>query len=92
MPQRCGPSLARWSIRRTGRGWSYGEIAAFGKIPSPLPEVDAKELKPKKDWRLIGKGVPRRDTPAKVNGSAVYGMDVRIPRHGLRHDAALAGP
>jgi isoquinoline 1-oxidoreductase beta subunit len=73
-----------------GQKLSYGEIAAFGKIPSPLPEVAANELKPKKDWRLIGKGVPRRDTPAKVNGSAVYGMDVRIP--GMVYATTLHSP
>src|SRR6188508_2423306 len=62
-----------------GQRLTYGEIAAFGKIPTPLPAVDAKELKPKKDWRLIGKGVARRDTPSKANGTAVYGIDVRVP-------------
>src|SRR5215204_2310604 len=43
-----------------GQKLSYGEIAAFAKVPSPLPAVDPKELKARKDWRLIGKGVPRR--------------------------------
>jgi isoquinoline 1-oxidoreductase subunit beta len=73
-----------------GQRLTYGEIAAFGKIPSPLPAVAENELKPKKDWRLIGKGVPRRDTPAKVNGSAVYGMDVRIP--GMVYATTLHSP
>ena len=62
-----------------GQRLTYGEIAAFGKIPSPLPAVDPKELKARKDWRLIGKGVPRRDTPLKVNGEAQYSIDVRVP-------------
>jgi isoquinoline 1-oxidoreductase beta subunit len=73
-----------------GQKLSYGEIAAFGKIPSPLPTIDAKELKAKKDWRLIGKGVARRDTPAKVNGSAVYGIDVRLP--GMVYATTLHSP
>jgi isoquinoline 1-oxidoreductase subunit beta len=73
-----------------GQKLSYGEIATFGKIPSPLPTVDAKELKAKKDWRLIGKGVARRDIPAKVNGSAVYGMDVRLP--GMVYATTLHSP
>src|SRR5215204_4799124 len=46
---------------------SYGEIAAFGTVPSPLPAVDPKELKDAKTFRLIGKQVARRDLPAKVN-------------------------
>ena len=62
-----------------GQRLTYGEIAAFGKIPLPLPAVAASELKAKKDRRLIGKGVPRRDIPAKANGTAMYGMDVRVP-------------
>ncbi len=62
-----------------GQKLTYGEIAAFGKVPAPLPSVDAKELKSRKDWRLIGKGVPRRDTPLKVNGTAIFGVDIRLP-------------
>jgi isoquinoline 1-oxidoreductase beta subunit len=73
-----------------GARLSYGEIAEFGKVPSPLPAVAENELKPKKDWRLIGKGVPRRDTPAKVNGSAIYGMDVRLP--GMVYATTLHSP
>ncbi len=73
-----------------GQRLSYGEIAAFGKIPSPLPTVAASELKPRKDWRLITKGVARRDTPLKVNGSAVYGMDVRLP--GMVYATTLHAP
>jgi isoquinoline 1-oxidoreductase beta subunit len=73
-----------------GARLSYGEIAAFGKIPATLPAVDAKELKARKDFRLIGKTVPRRDTPAKVNGSAVYGIDVRLP--GMVYATALHSP
>jgi isoquinoline 1-oxidoreductase subunit beta len=43
-----------------GRRLSYGEIAAFGKVPDPLPAVDKSELKPRSQFRLIGKSVPRR--------------------------------
>lgn len=73
-----------------GARLTYGEIAGFGKIPSPLPAVDAKELKPKKDWRLIGKGVARRDTPLKVNGEAIYSIDVRVP--GMVYATTLHSP
>lgn len=73
-----------------GQRLTYGEIATFGTVPTPLPAVDAKELKPKKDWRLIGKGAPRRDISAKVNGTAVYGMDVRLP--GMVYATTLHSP
>ena len=73
-----------------GQRLSYGEIAAFGTIPSPLPAVDAKELKARKDFRLIGKSVPRRDTPSKVNGTAQYAIDVKLP--GMVYASTLHSP
>jgi isoquinoline 1-oxidoreductase beta subunit len=73
-----------------GQRLTYGEIAAFGKVPASLPAVDAKELKAKKDFRLIGKNVPRRDTPLKVNGTAQYAIDVRLP--GMVYATALHSP
>jgi len=39
---------------KSGKRLSYGEIAAFGKVPAPLPAVDKSELKARKDFRLIG--------------------------------------
>jgi isoquinoline 1-oxidoreductase beta subunit len=73
-----------------GARLTYGEIAAFGKIPSPLPSVAPTELKPSKDFRLIGKSVPRRDTPAKVNGTAQYAIDVHVPN--MVYATALHAP
>src|SRR5499427_3304082 len=73
-----------------GARLSYGEIAAFGTIPATLPVVDGKELKERKDFRLIGKSVPRRDTPFKVNGSAQYAIDVKLP--GMVYASTLHSP
>jgi isoquinoline 1-oxidoreductase beta subunit len=73
-----------------GQRLTYGQIASFGKIPNPLPAIDAKELKARKDFRLIGKTVPRRDTPLKVNGTALYAIDVRLP--GMVYATALHSP
>jgi isoquinoline 1-oxidoreductase beta subunit len=73
-----------------GQRLSYGEIAAFGKVPDPLPAVDTSELKPKSQFRLIGKSVPRRDLPLKVNGSAQYAIDVHLP--GMTYATALHAP
>ena len=63
----------------TGRTLTYGEIATFAKVPDELPAVSVDELKARKDFRLIGKPVARRDVPAKVDGSAMYSIDVRLP-------------
>ena len=63
----------------SNRKLSYGEIAAFATVPSPLPSVDKGELKSKSEFKFIGKEMPRRDTPLKVNGSAKYAIDVQLP-------------
>ena len=73
-----------------GARLSYGEIAAFGTIPDTLPTVDAKELKARKDFRLIGQAQPRRDIPGKVNGTAQYAMDVKLP--GMVYATVLHAP
>jgi isoquinoline 1-oxidoreductase subunit beta len=73
-----------------GRRLTYGEIAKFGTIPASLPAVDAKELKESKQFRLIGRSVARRDVPSKVNGSAQYAIDVRLP--GMVYASTLHSP
>jgi isoquinoline 1-oxidoreductase subunit beta len=61
----------------TGRRLTYGALArAAAALPLPPPPP----LKEPKDFRLIGRATPRRDTPAKVNGTAVFGIDARPPR------------
>jgi isoquinoline 1-oxidoreductase beta subunit len=60
----------------SGRRLKYGELAgAAAKLP--LPETI--ELKQPHEFKLIGTPAKRLDTPLKVNGSAVYGIDVRLP-------------
>ena len=60
----------------TGRRIRYGELAADA-ARMPVPENVA--LKQPQDFKLIGTPAKRLDTPAKVNGTAVYGIDVRPP-------------
>jgi isoquinoline 1-oxidoreductase beta subunit len=60
----------------TGRKLAYGELAAeAAKIPVPASVV----LKSPDEFKLIGTPAKRLDTPAKVNGTAVYGIDARPP-------------
>jgi isoquinoline 1-oxidoreductase subunit beta len=66
--------------RASGRKMSYGEIASFATPPATPPAIDAtKDLKKPGDYRLLGKGVPRVDVPAKSTGAAKYGIDARVP-------------
>ncbi len=60
----------------SGRKASYGELAADA-ARQPVP-TDFK-LKDPKDFKLIGKPFRRLDTAGKVDGSTIYGIDVRVP-------------
>jgi isoquinoline 1-oxidoreductase beta subunit len=60
----------------SGRRLTYGALAAAA---AALPVPAAPPLKAAKEFRLIGRATPRRDTPAKVDGSALFGIDVRPP-------------
>jgi isoquinoline 1-oxidoreductase subunit beta len=60
----------------TGRTTTYGKVVEAAAKLSPPAEV---KLKDPKDWKLIGKGVKRLDTPDKVVGATVYGIDVKLP-------------
>ena len=60
----------------SGRKASYGSLAAAA---SRLPVPTAPVLKDAKMFRILGKPARRLDTPAKVNGTAKYGMDVQVP-------------
>ncbi|MGA7795296.1 MAG: xanthine dehydrogenase family protein molybdopterin-binding subunit [Candidatus Acidiferrales bacterium] len=60
----------------TKRRLSYGSLAeAAAKLPVPQNVA----LKTPSQYTLIGKSTKRLDTPDKVNGSAKYGIDVRLP-------------
>src|SRR5438132_4285668 len=60
----------------TGRRLKYGELAAdAARMPVPENVV----LKRAVDFKLIGTPAKRLDTPSKVNGTAVYGIDARPP-------------
>ena len=74
-----------------GQRLTYGEIAASARCRRRCRRSMPRSSRPSKDWRLIGKGVPRRDTPLKVNGTAVFGHRYQAAGDGLRHHAALAG-
>jgi isoquinoline 1-oxidoreductase beta subunit len=60
----------------TGRSIKYAAIAADA-AQMPMPQNVA--MKRPEDFKLIGTPAKRLDTPAKINGTAVYGIDVRPP-------------
>jgi isoquinoline 1-oxidoreductase beta subunit len=57
---------------------TYGELVeAASKLP--LPDPEKVPLKNESQFDLIGHATPRVDIPSKVNGSAGFGLDVRVP-------------
>jgi isoquinoline 1-oxidoreductase subunit beta len=56
---------------------TYAELAADA---AKLKVPDKPTLKDPKDFKLIGKSIPRVDVPSKVDGSAVYAIDIMLPQ------------
>src|SRR5262245_2454172 len=71
----------------SGRSATYGEMAeraAILAVPAKPP------LKRKSQYAIVGRPLPRLDIPAKVDGTATYGADVRLP--GLLFGAIASSP
>ena len=62
--------------RPSGRRLPYGQLVDRAQ---QLPVPENPKLKTPDQFRYMGKTVKRRDTPEKVTGRAIYGMDVKIP-------------
>ena len=71
----------------TGRRLKYGELAAEAAM-MPVPENVT--LKSPAEFKLIGTSAKRLDAPAKVNGTAIYGIDARPP--GVKFAALAQSP
>ncbi len=59
----------------SGKSVPYAQLAKAAATTPPGTVL----LKSRKDWKLIGQSAPRLDVPAKVDGSAQFGLDVRRP-------------
>jgi isoquinoline 1-oxidoreductase beta subunit len=66
---------------------TFGDVAEAAALLTPLEEP---VLKDRADFKLLGRSVPRKDTPAKVDGSAVYSADMKLP--GKLYAALRASP
>ena len=72
----CSTKMSRVIHTATNRGFGFGELAseAAGYDASSNPP-----LKPKEQYTIVGKSMPRFDIPRKVDGTNPYGLDVRQP-------------
>ena len=75
-PDSCTARLGQVTHAASGRTLGYGALVSDAAKLTPAKDV---ALKDRKDWTLIGKPLPRHDTPLKVNGAAKFGIDVRLP-------------
>jgi isoquinoline 1-oxidoreductase beta subunit len=86
-------SISNGVIRHVPSGMtlSFGQLAAAAAL---LPPPASAPLVPDAQFRYIGKTVARPDIPFKVDGSAVFGLDVRVPNmvHAvIRHCPTFGG-
>jgi isoquinoline 1-oxidoreductase beta subunit len=60
----------------TGRRLPFADLVADA---AALPVPEDPPLKDPRLFSIVGRAMPRTDAPAKIEGSAVYGMDLRVP-------------
>jgi isoquinoline 1-oxidoreductase subunit beta len=72
----CQTEASRAIHGPTKRAFSFGELAADA---ARLPVPQAPKLKAKQDLKLVGKSLARVDVPGKVDGTAIFGLDVMLP-------------
>jgi isoquinoline 1-oxidoreductase beta subunit len=60
----------------SNRTTTYGKVASAAAKVEPPTEI---KLKDSKDWKIIGKGLKRLDTPDKTQGKTIFGIDIRLP-------------
>ncbi|QPF71967.1 xanthine dehydrogenase family protein molybdopterin-binding subunit [Roseateles sp. DAIF2] len=87
-PADCEPRDGSLWHPPSGRRLALAELLAEAAALSP-PE--RPQPRPRSEWRVLGRALPRADIPAKTDGSMVYGIDVRPPGL-LLHAAVLHGP
>jgi isoquinoline 1-oxidoreductase subunit beta len=83
----CTAATGQVMHAATGRKLSYGSLAELARTIAPPA---TPKLKDPKDFVLIGKAQKRYDTPDKVVGKTVYGIDVILP--GMRFATIAASP
>lgn len=74
----CEAKKGSVSHQKSGRTASYGELVEAAR-KLPVPDPAKVRLKDEADFEWIGHPTPRVDIPAKVNGTAQFGLDVRVP-------------
>ena len=80
----------RWGVdpasctTKAGAVWNGNQRLLYAELVAsaaqlPVPDPATVRLKKPEEFQIIGKSFPRTDVPAKTDGSAVFGLDVRVP-------------
>jgi len=72
----CKAQNSAVSHAESNRRLTYGQLA---NQAASLPVPTDPPLKSAKDYQIVGKMIPRLDVPSKVDGTAEYGIDCRLP-------------
>jgi isoquinoline 1-oxidoreductase beta subunit len=86
-PATCSASNGEVIHAASGRKLGYGALAGAANAQTPPTDVAVKDPK---DFVLIGKPLKRFDTPDKVNGKTIYGIDAMLP--GMKFATLAASP
>jgi isoquinoline 1-oxidoreductase beta subunit len=74
--QECYAENGQVIHRPSGKKLGYGDLVEEASKLQPPKGVVLKE---RKDYKIIGKPMPRQDTPLKTNGTAQFGLDKKLP-------------
>jgi isoquinoline 1-oxidoreductase subunit beta len=72
----CSAANSVITHKGSGKTTTYGKVADAAAKLTPPADI---RLKDPKDWKIAGKGIKRLDTPDKVVGATVYGIDFKMP-------------
>lgn len=86
-PASCTAAKGEVVHTATGRKLAYGALALAAQGQTPPKDIAVKDPK---DFAIIGQPLKRLDTPDKVNGKAVYGIDAILP--GMKFATVAACP
>src|SRR5437763_6621505 len=83
----CAAAMSKVTHKPTGRTFRYGELA----VEAAAIKLDKEPaIKTPDQFKFIGKTLARLDVPLKINGTAMYGIDLSVPN--MVHAAIIACP
>ena len=86
-PAECYADSGRIIHKLTHRALKFGEIAEDAARIAPPQNP---RLKPQNEWKLLGRSLPRVELPSKLNGTAIFGLDFKVP--GMVYAAVMQSP